>query len=96
MEDEMPDNEIYESLKNIILKLRKEKDNKIVNGINNKYMKSYMVALPIQDANFRKKFMEILFNDINIYQSIKKVTNDSKNKLFNKNIFRAEKIYKDY
>ena len=96
MEDEMPDNDIYESLKNIILKLRKEKDNKIVNGINNKYMKSYMKAIPIQDANFRKKFMEILFNDNNIYQSIKKVTNESKNILFNKNIFGAEKIYKDY
>ena len=95
LNDNIPDNDIYNSLANIIQKLRKDKDNIIVDGINNKYMKGYMKAIPIQNKTFRKKFLEILFNDNKIYESIKKATKENNNKLFNINIFGAVKINKD-
>ena len=58
-------------------------------------MKGYMKAIPIQNKTFRKKFLEILFNDNKIYESIKKATKENNNKLFNINIFGAVKINKD-
>ena len=96
LNDNIPDNDIYNSLTNIIQKLRKNKDNLIVDGINNKYIKGYMKAIPIQNKEFRKKFMEIIFNDKKIYESIKKATKENNNKLFNINIVGAEKINKDF
>ena len=93
--EELPDNEIYNSIAKIVENLRNDKDNKVVEGINNKYMKNYMKAIPLQDKAFREKFMDILFNDRNIYEAIKKVTKNNRNLLFNKNIFGAEKITKN-
>jgi hypothetical protein len=57
----IPDNGLYISIKNIIEKLRGNKDNLIVDGINNEYIKdNYMKVLPIQNKSFREKFLEIL------------------------------------
>ena len=92
--ENMPNNEIYNSIAKIVENLRKDKDNKMVEGINNKYMENYMKAIPIQDKVFRKKFMDILFNDKNVCEAIKIITNKNRNMLFNKNIFGAEKNYK--
>ena len=94
--ENLPNNEIYMSIINIVEQLRKVKSHSIIDGINNKYMKGYMKAIPIQDKQFRKLFMEILFNDKKIYESIKNKTKENKNDLFNKNIFYAEKINKNY
>jgi len=94
--ENLPNNEIYMSIINIVEQLRKVKSHSIIDGINNKYMKGYMKAIPIQDKQFRKLFMEILFNDKKIYESIKNKTKQNKNDLFNKNIFYAEKINKNY
>ena len=94
--ENLPNNELYISVVNIIEKLRKDKNNTIVDGINNKYIKDYMKAIPIQDKIFRQNFLEILFNDKNIYESIKNKTKEKSNNLFNKNIFNAEKKNKKY
>jgi hypothetical protein len=89
--ENIPDNELYQSVVNIIETLRRDKSNLIVDGINNKYMKNYMKAIPIQDLEFRKKFLSILFNDKKVYESIRKVTKENYNQLFNKNLFRVNK-----
>ena len=89
--ENIPDNELYQSVVNIIEALRRDKSNLIVDGINNKYMKNYMKAIPIQDLEFRKKFLNILFNDKKVYESIRKVTKENYNQLFNKNLFGVNK-----
>ena len=94
--ENLPNNEIYMSVVNIVEQLRKDKNNKIVDGINNQYMKGYMKAIPIHDKIFRQNFLEILFNDKNIYESIKNKTKEKSNSIFNKNIFNAEKKNKSY
>ena len=89
----IPDNGLYISIKNIIEKLRGNKDNLIVDGINNEYIKdNYMKVLPIQDKSFRTKFLEILFKDKSIYEEIKSVTKTGNNTLFDIKIFGAKKI----
>lgn len=87
----MPNNELYQSVVNIIEDLRNDKTNLIVDGINNQLMKSYMKAIPIQDKGFRRKFLNILFNDKNVLESIIKATNHYNYNFFNKNIVGAEK-----
>ena len=92
-EENIPDNGLYISIKNIIEKLRGNKDNLIVDGINNEYIKNnYMKVLPIQDKTFRQKFLDILFNDKAIYEEIKSVTKTGNNTLFDIKIFGAKKI----
>lgn len=91
--ENIPDNGLYNSIKNIIEKLRGNKDNLIVDGINNEYIKNnYMKVLPIQDKTFRQKFLDILFNDKAIYEEIKSVTKTGNNTLFDIKIFGAKKI----
>lgn len=90
----LPNNELYQSVVNIIEELRNDKDNEIVEGINNKYVKNYMKAIPIQDKVFRKKFINLLFNDKNVFESIIKATTQYNYNSFNKNIVGAEKISK--
>ena len=87
----MPNNDLYQSVINIIEDLRNDKTNLIVDGINNQFIKSYMKAIPIQDKDFRKKFLNILFNDKNVLESIIKATNHYNYNFFNKNIVGAEK-----
>ena len=53
--ENLPNNEIYMSIINIVEQLRKVKSHSIIDGINNKYMKGYMKAIPIQNKTFRKK-----------------------------------------
>ena len=92
-EENIPDNGLYMSIKNIIEKLRGNKDNLIVDGINNEYIKNnYMKVLPIQDKKNKKKFLDILFNDKSIYEEIKSVTKTGNNTLFDIKIFGAKKI----
>jgi hypothetical protein len=89
----IPDNGLYISIKNILEKLRGNKDNLIVDGINNEYIKdNYMKVLPIQNKSFREKFLEILFNDKSIYEEIKSVTKTGNNSLFDFKFFGAKKI----
>ena len=90
----LPNNELYQSVVNIIEELRNDKDNEIVEGINNKYVKNYMKAIPIQDKKKKKKFTNLLFNDKNVFESIIKATTQYNYNSFNKNIVGAEKISK--
>ena len=88
----IPENGLYISIKNIIEKLRGNKNNLIVDGINNEYIKdNYMKILPIQNKSFRAKFLEILFNDKSLYEEIKNVTKTGNNTLFDIKIFGAKK-----
>ena len=92
-ETNIPDNGLYISIKNIIEKLRGNKDNLIVDGINNEYIKdNYMKVLPIQDKSFREKFLDVLFKDKGIYEEIKNVTKTGNNTPFDIKIFGAKKI----
>jgi len=92
-EENIPDNGLYISIKNIIEKLRENKDNLIVDGINNEFIKTnYMKVLPIQDKTFREKFLDILFNDKAIFEEIKNVTKTGNNTSFDIKIFGAKKI----
>lgn len=95
LNESIPDNDIYKSLENIIKKLKTDKDNLIVDGINNEYLNNHMKALPIQNKDFRDKFVETLFNDPNIFEAIKNSTNQNNNKYFEKNLFGAKKLKKN-
>jgi hypothetical protein len=90
----LPNNELYQSVVNIIEELRNDKTNAIVDGINNKFINNYMKAIPIHDKLFRKKFTNLLFNDKDVFESIIKATTQYNYNFFNKNIVGAEKINK--
>ena len=91
----IPDNKIYFSLIDIINVLKKDKTNKFFGETeNNKDTIDGMVALPVQNKQFRKLFLELLFRNKNIFEAIRKGQNNDLDKYFLRNIFGAEKLNK--
>ena len=91
----IPDNKIYFSLIDIINVLKKDKTNKFIRKTeNNKDTIDGMVALPVQNKQFRKLFLELLFRNKNIFEAIRKGQNNDLDKYFLRNIFGAEKLNK--
>ena len=87
--ESIPENDIYNSLTEIIEALRQDKSNKFKNIIN-----TSMTTLPVQNRQFRKIFLELLFRNQNIFEAIRNGQKEESDKYFNKNLFRAEKIKK--
>lgn len=95
IKESIPDNVLYQSLTDIVEGLRKDKCNKMVGGINNNLVKTNMRALPVQNKQFRKIFVDILFRNKNILEAIKIGQKKDVEKYFNKNIFGAIKKNKE-
>ena len=51
-----------------------------------------MMALPVQSKQFRKIFLDLLFNNKDIFEAIKNGQKNDIDKYFNKNLFGAAKI----
>ena len=96
-EETMPDNQIYFSLTKIVESLREDKNNKFFaqyNNINHKIINNSMMALPVQNKQFRNIFLDLLFRNKDIFEAIRNGQKNDEDKYFNKNLFRAEKIKK--
>jgi hypothetical protein len=89
--ESIPDNQIYYSLTETVEALRQDKNNKFFAQYNNVSNNS-MMALPVQNKQFRKIFLELLFRNKNIFEAIKSGQKNDEDKFFNKNLFGAEKI----
>ena len=89
--ESIPDNQIYYSLTEIVETLRRDKNNKFFSQYNNASNNS-MMALPVQNKQFRKLFLDLLFRNKNIFDAIKIKKKNDEDKYFNKNLFGAEKI----
>ena len=87
----MPDNELYDAITSIVEKLRNDEGNKEVGGINNRIISNSMRALPVQNKQFRKIFLDLLFRNNDIYEAIKCGQKEEIEKYFNKNLFGAIK-----
>ena len=92
----IPDNQIYYSLTDIVEALRRDKNNKFFgqyyNNINSNIINNHMMALPVQNKQFRKIFLDLLFRNNSIFEAIKSGQKNDIDKYFNKNLFGAEKI----
>ena len=53
-----------------------------------------MMTLPVQNKQFRKLFMELLFRNKNIFEAVRKGQKNELDKYFHRNLFGAEKIKK--
>ena len=51
-----------------------------------------MMALPVQSKQFRKIFLDLLFNNKDIFEAIKNGQKNDIDKYFNKNLFGEAKI----
>ena len=89
--ESISDIQIYYSLTEIVETLRRDKNNKFFSQYNNASNNS-MMALPVQNKQFRKLFLDLLFRNKNIFDAIKKKKKNDEDKYFNKNLFGAEKI----
>ena len=92
--DNIPDNEIYSSLTKIVEALRLDKSNKFFGQNNNNVINTSMMALPVQNKQFRKIFLDLLFRNKDIFEAIRTGQKNDVDKYFNKNLFGAEKIKK--
>jgi len=92
--DNIPDNEIYSSLTKIVEALRLDKSNKFFGQNNNNVVNTSMLALPVQNKQFRKIFLDLLFRNKEIFEAIRTGQKNDVDKYFNKNLFGAEKIKK--
>ena len=89
----IPDNEIYDSLTEIIEVLREDKNNRVHGEYNNNLVNNNtMSTLPVQNRQFRQLFVELLFRNQNIFEAIRNGQKNDCDKYFNKNLFGAEKI----
>jgi len=89
--ESIPDNQIYYSLTEIVEVLRQDKNNKIF-GQYNYLVNNSMSALPVQNKQFRKIFLDLLFRNKDIFEAIKSGQKNDIDKYFNKNLFGAEKL----
>ena len=92
--DNIPDNEIYSSLTKIVEALRLDKSNKFFGQNNNNVINTSMMTLPVQNKQFRKIFLDLLFRNKDIFEAIRTGQKNDVDKYFNKNLFGAEKIKK--
>ena len=90
--DNIPDNEIYSSLTKIVEALRLDKSNKFFGQNNNNVINTSMMALPVQNKQFRKIFLDLLFRNKDIFEAIRTGQKNDVDKYFNKNLFGAKKI----
>ena len=90
----IPENQIYSSLIEIINALKKDKTNKFFGDIADENLIENMMTLPVQNKQFRKIFMELLFRNKNIFEAIRKGQKNELDKYFHRNLFGAEKINK--
>ena len=90
----IPENDIYNSLTEIIEALRLDKSNKFFGQNNNNIINTSMTTLPVQNKQFRKIFLDLLFRNQNIFEAIRNGQKEESDKYFNKNLFGAEKIKK--
>ena len=94
--ESIPDNQIYHALTEIVEILRQDKNNKFFGEYNNiitsNIINSSMLALPVQNKQFRKVFLDLLFRNKDIFDAIKNGQKNDEDKFFNKNLFGAEKI----
>ncbi len=93
--ESIPDNKIYDSLTEIVEVLRNDKNNKFFaqyNNITSNNINNTMLALPVQNKQFRKIFLDLLFRNKDIFEAIKNGQKNDEDKFFNKNLFGAEKI----
>ena len=84
---EIPDNKLYNCLIKIIDGMKNSNDYKIVSGVNNTLLSNNMKILPLQNKEFRKDFMDKLFNDYELLSAFEKGENEFVNKPFNKRLF---------
>ena len=92
--DNIPDNEIYTSLTKIVEALRLDKSNKFFGQNNNNVINTSMMALPVQNKQFRKIFLDLLFRNKDIFEAIRTGQKNDVDKYFTKNLFGAEKLKK--
>ena len=92
--DNIPDNEIYFALTKIVEALRLDKSNKFFGQNNNNVINTSMMALPVQNKQFRKIFLDLLFRNKDIFEAIRTGQKNDVDKYFNKNLFGAEKLKK--
>jgi len=90
----IPENQIYLSLIEIINALKKDKTNKFFSDISDENLIDNMVLLPVQNKQFRKLFMDLLFRNKNIFEAIRKGQKNELDKFFQRNLFGAERIKK--
>ena len=92
----IPDNQIYYSLTEIVEALRQDKNNKFFGqyNINSNIINKSMMSLPVQNKQFRKIFLELLFRNKDIFEAMRNGQKNDEDKFFNKNLFGAEKIKK--
>ena len=90
----IPDNQIYYSLTEIVETLRQDKNNKFFGQYfnNNVLIKKNMMVLPVQNKQFRKIFLDLLFRNKEIFEAIRNGQKNDVDKYFNKNLFGAEKV----
>ena len=84
---EIPDNKLYNCLIKIIELIKNSNDYKIVSGVNNTLLSNNMKILPLQNKEFRKDFMDKLFNDYELLSAFEEVENKFVDKHFNKLLF---------
>ena len=84
---EIPDNKLYNCLIKIIDTMKNSKDYKIVSGVNNTLLSNNMKILPLQNKEFRKDFMDKLFNNYELLQAFEEGETEFVNKPFNKHLF---------
>jgi len=89
-----PENDIYFSLIQIIEALKKDKNNKFFGEVQDENLVDKMMTIPVQNKQFRKLFLELLFRNKNIFAAIRKGQNNDLDKYFHRNLFGAEKIKK--
>ena len=90
----IPENKIYSSLIEIIEALKKDKSTKFFGVIEDEHLLDRMMTLPVQNKQFRKLFLELLFRNKNIFEAIRRGQKNDLDKYFHRNIFGAEKINK--
>ena len=67
--------------------MKNSNDYKIVSGVNNTLLSNNMKILPLQNKEFRKDFMDKLFNDYELLSAFEEVENKFVDKHFNKLLF---------
>ena len=94
--ESIPDNQLYSSLTEIVESLRQDKNNKFFGqyNISNNIINKSMMSLPVQNKQFRKIFLDLLFRNKDIFEAIRNGQKNDEDKFFNKNLFNEEKIKK--
>ena len=90
----IPENSIYFSLIEIIEALKKDKSRKFFGEIQDENLIDKMMTIPVQNKQFRKLFLELLFRNKNIFEAVRRGQKNDLDKYFHRNLFGAEKIKK--